>query len=74
MNSPTCFIDKSPLSGRHNKKSYEKKITCTVLKIINGSHKPKTLDTIDDVMLAYSCIKFIDAVIYLVYGYMQRNK
>jgi len=42
-----------------------------VLKIINGSHK--TLDTIDDVMLAYSCIKFFDAVIYLVYGYMQRN-
>jgi len=76
MNSPTCFSDKSPLSGRHNKKAYEKKIqfTCTVLKIINDSHKPKTLDIIDDVMLAYSCIKFIDAVIYLVYGYMQRNK
>jgi hypothetical protein len=62
----------------------KKKNTCTVLKIINGSHKPRTLDTIDDVMLtldtiddvmlAYSCIKFIDAVIYLVYGYMQRNK
>lgn len=25
MNSPTCFIDKSPLSGRHNKKPCEKK-------------------------------------------------
>ena len=41
--------------------------------IINGSHKFKTLDTVDDVMLAYSCIKFTDEVIYPVYGYMQRK-
>jgi len=75
MNSPTCFSDKSPSSGRHNTKAYETHIqfTCTVFKIINGSHNFRTLDTIDDVMLAYSCIKFFDAVIYLVCGCMQKN-
>ena len=74
MNSPTCFSDKSPPSGRRQYKGIYNIITlnftyaCRMLKIYNSSYRYSynNMDVMDSMTLTYPWLKLIDMPLFTI--------